>query len=164
MTHLTARFEKSEGSPASSLLEVGRLENDVGRLSAELERNDFQVRKGSGRSDVATDGGGSCEGDFVDVGVLGEGLAAGRTKGRRSDASDRCLDDGKRTYVTLPIPVTRLKTPLGNLGRAWATLQRREKQAEDRGRRDSPDLLHQLGEQEDRERGRLSGLEHDGAP
>jgi hypothetical protein len=77
-SHLTARLEESEGSPASGLLEVGRLKDDVRRLSAEFERDNFEVRKGSGRSDVATDSGGSGEGDFVDVGVLGEGLATGR--------------------------------------------------------------------------------------
>ena len=69
--------------------EIGIVENDVGRLAAELERDALEVA-GRALHDSAADAGRAGEGDLVDVGVIDQ----------------RVADDAAG-------PVTTLKTPAG---------------------------------------------------
>src|SRR4051812_27017253 len=63
--------------PADGLLDVGVVEDNVGRLAAELERDLLQVGRRGGLHDRAADESGAGEGDLVDVHVRGEGGAGG---------------------------------------------------------------------------------------
>ena len=65
--------EDTEVDPRDGVVNVGVLEDDVGRLAAELECDLLQVGRGSSLEDCAADDGGAGEGDLVDVHVGGEG-------------------------------------------------------------------------------------------
>lgn len=56
--------EESEGGPRNGLLKVGVVENDVGRLSSELESDVLEVGGGGSLHDDTTDEGGSGEGEL----------------------------------------------------------------------------------------------------
>ena len=60
-------------NPRDGLLNVGILEDDVGRLAAELEGDLLQVGVCSGLHDLAADKSGASEGDLVDVHVRRDG-------------------------------------------------------------------------------------------
>lgn len=61
--------------PADGLLDVGVVEDDVGRLAAQLERHALEVGGRGGLHDGAADGGRAREGDLVDVHVRRDGGA-----------------------------------------------------------------------------------------
>ena len=63
------------------LLEVGVVEDHVGRLAAELQRHRFTVARGQLRTRLPG-AGGAGEGDHVDVGVGGDRLADDRADAR----------------------------------------------------------------------------------
>jgi hypothetical protein len=64
--------EDTKVDPRDGVVNVGILEDDVGRLATELEGDLLQVGGGGGLEDCAADDGGTSEGDLVDVHVRGE--------------------------------------------------------------------------------------------
>lgn len=76
-----ARVEPdAPGSPGCCLLDVGRVENDHGRLAAELESDLLEVGLGGGDGDLATGSNRASERDLVNVGVARDGLACNGTE------------------------------------------------------------------------------------
>ena len=87
---LTVVPEDTVRCPVDGEVHVGVVEDNVGALAAELERNVLEVRLGASLLDLAADEGGAGEGDLVDVGVLGD---------RRADGvavTDKNVDDTRR--------------------------------------------------------------------
>ncbi len=68
--------EDGAGCSGDGGVEIGIVENDVGRFAAELEGDFFQVA-GAGLDDQLADFGRAGEGDFVHVGMRGECGAGG---------------------------------------------------------------------------------------
>src|ERR1700722_3521818 len=68
--------EDGAGGAGDGGVEIGVVENDVGGLAAEFERDFFEVA-GAGLDDELADFGGAGEGDFVYVGVRGESGTGG---------------------------------------------------------------------------------------
>ena len=82
--------------PRDGVVDVGVLEDDVGRLAAQLERHLLQVRLGCGLQDHAADDGRSSEGNLVNVHVRRDGRAGDTAKaGDHVDDTSReaSLDD-----------------------------------------------------------------------
>lgn len=67
----------TEVDPRDGLLDIGVVEDDVGRLSTELQGDLLQVRGGSSLHDSASNQGRASEGDLVDVHVGGQGSTGG---------------------------------------------------------------------------------------
>jgi hypothetical protein len=65
--------EDTKVDPRDGVINVGILEDDVGRLAAKLEGDLLQVGRGGGLEDCAANDGGTGESDLVDVHVRGEG-------------------------------------------------------------------------------------------
>lgn len=79
--------EDAKVDPGDGVVDVGVLEDDVGRLATELEGDLLQVGGGGGLEDLATDDGGAGESDLVDVHVGGEGGTGDLAK-TRNDVDD----------------------------------------------------------------------------
>ncbi len=60
-------------SPVDCLVEVGVVEDDVGRLATELEGDVLQVALGGGLHNLATDQSTTSEGDLINLHVGGDG-------------------------------------------------------------------------------------------
>ena len=56
--------EETESRPGDGLVDVGIVEDNVGRLSSELESDGFQVGSGGSLHDLSSDSGRSREGDL----------------------------------------------------------------------------------------------------
>ena len=65
--------EDTKVGPGNGVVNVGIVEDNVGRLATKLEGNLLQVALGGGLEDGTADQGGSGEGDLVDVHVAGDG-------------------------------------------------------------------------------------------
>ena len=65
--------EDAEVDPRDGVVDVGVLEDDVGRLAAEFEGDLLQVGAGGGLEDGAASDGRASEGDLVNVHVRGDG-------------------------------------------------------------------------------------------
>lgn len=81
--------EDPERRPGSGSVEVGVLEDDVGRLSSELEGDGLEVALGGELHDSSTDEGGSGEGNLLDF-LLHEGrLPRQHSLGKKRNESRR---------------------------------------------------------------------------
>jgi len=80
--------EDTESGPLDSRLEISILEDDVGRLSSQLEGDLLQVGRSSSLHDLSTNRSRSSEGDLSDLGVLGDG---------RTDDGSISVDDVDNT-------------------------------------------------------------------
>ena len=65
--------EDTESGPLDSRLKISVLEDDVGRLSSQLEGDLLQVGGSSGLHDLSTNGSRPGKGDLSDLGVLRDG-------------------------------------------------------------------------------------------
>lgn len=63
--------------PRDGVLDIRVVEDDVGALAAQFERDLLEVTLGSGLEDLATDHGGAREGNLVNVHVGGDGSTGG---------------------------------------------------------------------------------------
>lgn len=70
---LAVVVEDAEVDPGDGVVNVGIVEDNVGRLASKLEGDPLEVGAGGGLHDGATDNGGASEGDLVDVHVCGDG-------------------------------------------------------------------------------------------
>lgn len=68
--------------PVDGVVNVGVVEDNVGRLAAQLERDLLQVGRRGGLHDLPADDGGAREGDLVDVHVRGDGGTGGLAEAR----------------------------------------------------------------------------------
>lgn len=75
--------EQSEGGPRDGLLEVGVVEDNVGRLSSELESHVLEVGRSGGLHDDTSDEGRSSEGELVES----------RVRKREGDAKEGELNE-----------------------------------------------------------------------
>ena len=82
----------AHGGAGNGGVEIGVVQDDVGRFAAEFERNFFQVA-GGGVQDQLADFGGAGEGDFVHVGMRGESGAGGFAVAR-DDVDDAIGESG----------------------------------------------------------------------
>lgn len=64
--------EDSSIDPLDGLVEVCILKHNAGRLSPKLQRDTLQICLGRRAKDPLSDRRAASEGDFVDIGVLGE--------------------------------------------------------------------------------------------
>lgn len=71
--------EDSEASPRDGLINVRIVEDDVGRLSSELESDVLEVGRSSGLHDVSTDESRSSESDLQDLHVGSDGVSDGQS-------------------------------------------------------------------------------------
>ncbi len=83
--------EDTEVDPRDRVLNVGIVENNVGRLAAELKGDLLQVGLGCGLEDGSANDGRASEGDLVDVHVRGNGCTSSLTKSR-DDVDDTSGD------------------------------------------------------------------------
>jgi hypothetical protein len=67
--------EDTEVHPGNGIVDVGVVEDNVGRFTAEFESDFFEVGGGGCLEDLSADEGGAGEGDFVDVHVGGDSRA-----------------------------------------------------------------------------------------
>lgn len=72
----------AEVDPVDGVLDVGIVEDDVGRLAAQLERDLLQVGRRRCLHDLSADTRGAGEGDLVDVHVGGDGGTGGPSEAR----------------------------------------------------------------------------------
>lgn len=79
--------EDAKVDPGDGVVDVGVLEDDVGRLATELESDLLQVGGGGGLEDLAADDGGAGESDLVDVHV-GRESGTGDLAETRDDVND----------------------------------------------------------------------------
>ena len=77
---LTVVEEDSKVDPGDGVVNVCVVKDNVGRLATELESDLLQVAAGCGLHDLATDDGGTGEGDLVDVHVRGNGCTSNLTE------------------------------------------------------------------------------------
>lgn len=101
--------EDTKVDPRDGVVNVGVVEDDVGRLASKLEGDLLQVGVGSGLEDLATDKGGAGEGDLVDIHVRGESGT-----GSLSEAGDDVDDSGREASL--------LDELGGEQGREWGLL------------------------------------------
>lgn len=80
--------------PADGLLDIGIVEDDIGRLAAQLEGDLLEVRRGSGLHDGAANNSGASKGDLVDVHVGRDGSA-----GSLPEARDDVENTGRETSL-----------------------------------------------------------------
>lgn len=86
--------EDTEVDPRDGVVDVGVVEDNVGRLASELKGDLLEVGVGGGLEDLATDKGGAGEGDLVDVHVRGEGGTSGL-----SETGDDVDDSGREASL-----------------------------------------------------------------
>lgn len=115
---LTVIEEESESGPAHGLLKVGVVENDVGRLAAELEGDVLEVGRRGGLHDRASDEGGSREGELRSVSARNRE----ERDARRTFSIFMCED--MAAPVTAPKPVMTFTTPGG---KTWAMREQTKK-------------------------------------
>lgn len=76
--------------PGDGVFDISIVEDDVGALATQFEGNLLQVTLGSGLEDLATDEGGTGEGNLVDFHVGGDSSTSGP-----SEAGDHVNDTGR---------------------------------------------------------------------
>lgn len=72
--------EDTEVGPRDGVVNIGIFEDNVGGLATQLEGNLLEVALGSGLEDGTADGGGTGEGDLVNVHVAGDGSTSDTTE------------------------------------------------------------------------------------
>lgn len=72
----------AEVDPGDGLLDIGIVEDDVGRLASKFKRHLLQVGRSGSLHDGTADDGGAGEGDLIDVHVRGDGGASNPAEAR----------------------------------------------------------------------------------